>query len=131
MDLLAGRVDLVFYPLADLRPHIIEGKLRALAVASEQRVPELPNVPTVAETIPGFHFDIWYAVVAPPKTPATIATKLAAAISEAMQEPAVAAKLRDLAVITLAGTPADTAAFLKKEVERWREVVIATGAKSE
>jgi tripartite-type tricarboxylate transporter receptor subunit TctC len=131
MDLLAGRVDLVFYPLADLRPHIIEGKLRALAVASEQRIPELPNVPTVAETIPGFHFDIWYAVVAPPKTPAPIATKLAAAIAEAMQEPAVAAKLRDLAVITIGGTPADTAAFLKKEVERWREVVVATGAKSE
>jgi tripartite-type tricarboxylate transporter receptor subunit TctC len=70
-------------------------------------------------------------VVAPPRTPAPIASKLAAAIAEAMQEPAVAAKLRDLAVITLAGTPADTAAFLKTEVERWREVVVATGAKSE
>jgi len=131
MDLLAGRVDLVFYPLADLRPHLLEGKLRALAVASEQRVPELPNVPTVAETVPGFHFDFWYAVVAPAKTPAAIAARLSAAIAEAMRDPAVATKLRDLSVITVAASPADTAAFFKQEVERWREVVVATGTKSE
>ena len=130
-DLIAGRVDMVFYPLADLRPHIVEGKLRGLAVASERRVPDLPDLPTVTETFPGFHFDIWYAVVAPPKTPAAIADKLSAAIVEALQDPAAATRLRNLSVIAIGGSPADTAAFFKKETERWRDVVATTGAKAE
>src|SRR5712691_5359402 len=129
-DLIAGRVDMTFYPLADLRPHILEGKLRGLAVASERRVPDLPDLPTVAETFPDFHFDIWYAIVAPPKTPAAIAAKLSTAIVEALHDPATAARLRNLSVITIGSSPADTAAFFKKETERWRGVVATTGAKA-
>ena len=130
-DLVAGRVDMTFYPLADLRPHILEGKLRGLAVASERRIADLPDLPTVAETFPGLHFDIWYAIVAPPKTPSAIAEKLSAAIVEALHDPATATRLHNLSIITVGSSPAETAAFFKKETERWREIVTATGAKSE
>ena len=121
----------MFDNLANALPHIKSGKLKALAVASDARVPELSAVPAIAETYPGFYAAGWYAVVAPPKTPAAIAAKLSAAIGETLKQPDVAAKLREHAAGPVGSSPDETAAFFKQESERWRQVILANGIKPE
>jgi tripartite-type tricarboxylate transporter receptor subunit TctC len=129
VDLLAGRVDLMFDNLANVLPHIKSGKLKALGVGSESRIPELNGVPAIAETYPGFYAAGWYAVVAPPKTSAEIAAKLSAAIGETLRLPDVAARLRENSVRAVGSAPDETAAFFKQESERWRQVIVANNIK--
>jgi tripartite-type tricarboxylate transporter receptor subunit TctC len=128
-DLLAGRVNLMFDNLANTLPHIKSGKLKVLAVASEARIPELSHVPAIAEGYPGFYAAGWYAIVAPPRTPAEIAAKLSSAITETLNLPDVASRLRDYSARPVGGSPAETAAFFKQESERWRRVIVANGIK--
>jgi tripartite-type tricarboxylate transporter receptor subunit TctC len=130
-DLLAGRVNLMFDNLANTMAHIKSGKLKVLAVASEARVPELSDVPAIAETYPGFYAAGWYAIVAPPKTPLEVATKLSGAIRETLKMPDVANRLREYAARPVGSSPAETAAFFKQESERWRQVILANGIKPE
>ena len=130
-DLLAGRVDMMVDNLGNSLPHIKIGKLRVLGVASESRIPELPDVPAVAEMFPGFYSMGVYAVVAPPKTPPEIAAKLSQAIAETLRLPDVAKRFRDLSIELTGTSPAETAAFLKAETERWRQVIVSAGIKSE
>jgi tripartite-type tricarboxylate transporter receptor subunit TctC len=94
-DLVAGHIEMMFDNLGNPLQHIRDGRLRALAVASETRIAELPDVPAIAETFPGFVSTSWFAIVAPPRTPADIAAKLQAAIAEALRMPDVVAKLAD------------------------------------
>jgi tripartite-type tricarboxylate transporter receptor subunit TctC len=129
VDLHAGRVDLMFDNLANTLPHIKSGKLRVLAVASDARIPELSAVPAIAETYPGFYAAGWYAIVAPPNTPAAIAAKLSAAISETLKLPEVAGRLREYAARPVGSSPDETAAFFKQESERWRQVIVANNIK--
>jgi tripartite-type tricarboxylate transporter receptor subunit TctC len=131
VDLLAGRVDLMIDNLGNSLPLVREGKLRALGVASKDRIPELPDVPAIAEAFPGFFSIGWYAVVAPPKTPSGIANKLSQAIAETLKLPDVAKRFRDLSILPTGTSPAETAAFLKKETERWRKVIALAGIKPE
>jgi tripartite-type tricarboxylate transporter receptor subunit TctC len=91
----------------------------------------LPEVPTVAETLPGFVSSAWFAVVAPPKTPQGIAAKINADINEALQQPDIVKRLADLSAEPVGGTTAAAAAFMRQEVERWRAVIKATGTKLE
>ena len=128
-DLLAGQVDLMFDNLGVSLPHVRSGKLKALAVGSERRFPGLPEVPAMAETLPGFVSIAWFGVVAPPKTPAPIAEKLSAAIAEALKQPDVAKRLADLSAEPIGSTPAEMAGFMKQETERYREVIRAVGVK--
>jgi tripartite-type tricarboxylate transporter receptor subunit TctC len=128
-DLLAGHVDMLVDNLGNALPRVREGKLRALGVGSKTRIPELPNVPAIAEIFPGFDAMVWFAIVAPPKTPPDIAAKLSQAIAEALRLPDVAQRFRDLSITPVGSSPADTAAFLKEETERWRNVIIAGGIK--
>jgi tripartite-type tricarboxylate transporter receptor subunit TctC len=79
--------------------------------------------------IPNFHFESWFAVVAPPQTPPEIAARVSQAIATTLHLPDVAQKFRDFSVTPLGTSPAETAAFLKEESERWRQVVAATGVK--
>jgi tripartite-type tricarboxylate transporter receptor subunit TctC len=92
-DLLAGNVDLMFDNLANTLPQIKSGRLRAIAVSDKKRIPELPDVPAIAEVYPGFYSAGWYAIVAPPKTNAAIAKKLSAAIADTLRLPDVADRL--------------------------------------
>jgi tripartite-type tricarboxylate transporter receptor subunit TctC len=128
-DLLAGHVDLMFDNLANTFPHIKSGKLKVFAVGDHARIPELPDVPAIAETYPGFYIAGWYAIVAPPKTPPEIAAKLSAAVAEILKLPDVAKKLRDYSAKPGGGSPAETAAFFKQESERWRHVIVTNGIK--
>ena len=100
-------------------------------MATEKRIAELPDVPAVAETYPGFYSAAWYAMMAPPQTPPDITAKLSTAVIEALQMPDVAAKLSEQSMIITASSRADTEAFIKKEIERWRKVIVAAGLKPE
>src|SRR5262245_366488 len=128
-DLLSGQVEVMFDNLGMSLQHVRAGKLKVLAVGSERRVPGLPEVPAMSEVLPGFFSVAWYAVVAPPKTPAPIAEKLSAAIADVLNLPDVAKRLADLSAEPIGSTPAETAAFLKQETERYRDVIRAAGVK--
>ena len=128
-DLLAGQVELAFIDLSSAVPLIRENKLRALAVAGEKRSPILPNVPTMAEVLPGFVSIAWAGMVAPPGTPSSITTKLSAAIAEIIAQPDVAQRLVEMNVDAVGSTPTEMTALMKKERERWGAVIRSTGAR--
>ena len=128
-DLLGGQVDLMFDNLGVSLPHVRAGKLKALAVASRKRVASLPGTPTLAESLPGFEAVAWFGIVGPPKTPAAIAEKVAAAVAEALKHPDVLRRLGEMAAEPMGLTPAETAAFMKVESERWGAVIRTAGIK--
>jgi tripartite-type tricarboxylate transporter receptor subunit TctC len=127
-DLLAGNVDLFFNELASSIELHKAGKARILAVTTKQRVPTLPDIPTLEEAgVPGCVSDTWNALTAPPGTPTDIAAKLNAAVDKAMHAPDL---LQHFAAIDLSpggGTPAEMSAFLKEETRRWGGVIRAAG----
>ena len=129
--LVAGDVDIMFDNLGVSLALVQGGKLKLFAVGTERRMSSLPEVPTIAETLPGFVSSAWFAVVAPPKTPQGIAAKINADINEALQQPDIVKRLADLSAEPVGGTTAAAAAFMRQEVERWRAVIKATGTKLE
>jgi tripartite-type tricarboxylate transporter receptor subunit TctC len=130
-DLLAGHIEMMFDNLGNPLQFIRDGRLRALAVASATRIPELPEVPAIAETFPGFVSTSWFAIVAPPRTPPEIATKLQVAVADILHMPDVAHRLQQLPAKPVGSTPAETAALIKEETARWRKIIEAAGIKPE
>lgn len=130
-DLVAGRVDVMFDNLGNSLRYIRDGRVRALAVASESPVAELPGVPTVAQAYPGVVATSWFGMVAPPRTPAPLAARISATVAEALREPAVRDKLAALSFTAVGSTPDEMAAFTRKEVDLWREVVAKAGIRLE
>ena len=130
-DLLAGQVDMMCDNLGVSLPHVRAGKLKALAVASRKRFPGLPEVPALAETLPGFESVAWFGIVAPPKTSPAIAEKVAVGVQEALKLPDVRKRLADLSAEPLGYSPAETAAFMRQESERWGAVIRAAHVKVE
>jgi len=128
-DLVAGHVDLMFSELAPSLPFIRSGQLRALAVSSKERRAVLPNVPTVAETIPGFEVTSWCR--GPPGTPAPIAERLSSGLAEVVTLPEVAQRLSELSMVPKGSTPAELSAFIASEARRWGEVIRTSGARAE
>jgi tripartite-type tricarboxylate transporter receptor subunit TctC len=128
-DLLGGQVDLMFDNLGVSLPHVKSGKLKALAVASRGRFRGLPEVPAMSEVLKGFESVAWFGIVAPPRTPDAVAQKVAAGVQEALKAPDVQKRLADLSAEPMGLGPAETAAFMKQEVERWGAVVRAAGVK--
>ena len=123
-DVIAGQVDFMFGTVAATYPHVSGGKLRALAVSAPERSKRLPNVPTVAEAaIPGYEAYEWNGVFLPAGVPAPIATKLQQALQDVLKEDEVKQRLADMGAQPVGSTPADFAAFLKKEDAKWGEVV--------
>lgn len=128
-DLLGGQVQMMFIELSTVVGQIRAGKLRALAVGSESRNPLLPDVPAMAEALPGFQATTWFGMVAPPGTPADMVGKLSSAVSEAIHEPDAAKRFVDMSVTAVGDTPAEMAVFLHQERERWGKVIRASGIK--
>jgi tripartite-type tricarboxylate transporter receptor subunit TctC len=124
-DLVAGNVDCMFDNLGVSMQFVKAGKLKLIAVASPDRVAALANVPTIAETLPGFDSVTWFALAAPPKTPAPIVAKISAGVNEALHDPNVAKRFADLSAEVAGGTPQATAAYFKNEAERWKKVIVA------
>ena len=130
-DLVAGNVDLMFDNLGVSLALVKGGQLRLLAVATQSRMASLPDVPTLAETLAGFESAAWYAVVEPPRTPPQIVSKLNADINEALRAPEMGAHLAEWSAEAIGGTPQQTAAYMREEVERWNKVIKAAGVKLE
>jgi tripartite-type tricarboxylate transporter receptor subunit TctC len=125
-DLIAGHIDLLFIQLDSVRELYRAGKLKMLAIASDQRLAELPEVPSLAEAgVADFRADTWNAIAAPPKTPKPIIAKINAAMNEALALPEIRARLATMSMQPSGGTPADMAAFVKAETARWGEVIRA------
>ncbi|MFO1313981.1 MAG: tripartite tricarboxylate transporter substrate binding protein [Burkholderiales bacterium] len=123
-DLLGGRLDASSAGLPALMPHIRTGKLRAIAVGTPQRIPALPDVPTVAELgYRDFETSQWYGIIAPKGTPRDVVAKLNSEINKALASSAVTQRFADDNAATGIGTPEDFAAFIAKEQARWKEVV--------
>lgn len=119
-DTLAGHVNMAFYSVVPSVPHIREGALRALAVTSAKRVPELPDVPTVAESgYPGYDVVAWFALWAPAGTPLDVRRKLNEEINAIMKLPEIAERLSALGADLEGGSVEELEAFHKKEFERW------------
>jgi tripartite-type tricarboxylate transporter receptor subunit TctC len=128
-DLLSGQVQLLFDNLPTSIEHIRAGRLRALAVTTATRSPILPDVPTIAETVPGYEASGIGGVGAPRNTPAAIINKLNSEINAILADPRMQARLADLGATPLTGTPADFAKLLADEMEKWGKVVKFSGAR--
>ncbi len=131
VDLLGGQVEVMFLDLATTGQYVRTGKLRLLGVGGLQRLPDFPDIPAVAEALPGFQALVWYGMVAPPGTPTAITNRWADLITEVVRMPDVAKRLNDVSMTPVGGKPADMAQFMKEERERWGAIIRATGAKAE
>ncbi len=124
--LLGGHVPFAFNNVVAAAPHIQSGKLRVLAVATAQRVPTLPDVPTIAESgLPGYEGLLFYAFVAPAKTPPAIVNKLNEAVTQIKQNPDVKQQFSRLGAISVDMTPEELGTFLKQELAKWTKVIQA------
>jgi tripartite-type tricarboxylate transporter receptor subunit TctC len=130
-DLLSGQVQLYFGTTASSLEYVRTGKLRVLAVTSARRLDALPDIPTVAEFVPGYEASNWYGIGAPKATPAEIIDKLNKEISACLADPNMKAQLADLGGTVLAGSPADFGKLIADETEKWAKVVKFAGIKAD
>jgi tripartite-type tricarboxylate transporter receptor subunit TctC len=129
--LLAGDCDIMFDNLGVSLPLVRSGQLRLLGVATGERMAALPDVPAIAETLPGFASAAWFAVAAPPKTPRDIVNKISADISEAIRSPDVRRRFHDLSAEPVGSDPDAMARFMREETVRWGAVIKAADVKLE
>ena len=128
---LSGEGDAFFLGILQTLPHVNSGKLKLLAVSSEQRLPNLPKVPTVSETLPGFVTGSWQGIVAPPKIPREILAKLNAEIARILQLPDVKQTLESQGTIPIGNSPDDARRWFASERQRWVKVIRDTGFRLE
>jgi tripartite-type tricarboxylate transporter receptor subunit TctC len=128
-DVIAGHVDVMFAGAVSVLPLMAGNRLRGIAVDSDKRIAELPDVPTVAEIFPGYVVTSWNAWVAPPKTDVAIAAKLSAAIADVVRQPDVNKRLRDMTAVPIGNTPAQAAKRIVEERERWHKIIVSAGIK--
>jgi tripartite-type tricarboxylate transporter receptor subunit TctC len=131
VDLLGGQVQVMFATMSSSIEYVRGGKLRALAVTTATRSPVLPDIPTVAEFVPGYESSFWSGVGAPKNTPPGIVDKLNREINAALADPKFKARLADLGGTALSGSPADFRKFIADETEKWAKVVKFAGLKPE
>ncbi len=131
-DLVAGTVPLMFDSVASALPQIQGGRVRAIAVATARRLPQLPEVPTIAETLsPGYEAAGWTGLVAPAGTPAEIVARVSADVGAILREEAMAARIIAMGAVPDPGTPAQFGAFVREEIAKWREVARAGNVRLE
>jgi tripartite-type tricarboxylate transporter receptor subunit TctC len=130
-DLLGGQVQVMFPTTVSSIGYIRAGRLRALAVTAATRSDALPDVPTVAEFVPGYEATSWIGIGAPKNTPVEIVDKLNKEINAGLADPNMKARLADLGGTVLAGSPADFGKLIAEETEKWGKVVKFSGAKAD
>ena len=116
-SILSGVTDIYGAPYTTAKPFVDEGKLTGLAVSSAQRIPYIPDMPTVAETIPGYEVTTWHGLVLPTGTPTAIRDKLHAAITHAVNTPETKKRFEELGYLTITETPPEFSTFLREDVE--------------
>jgi tripartite-type tricarboxylate transporter receptor subunit TctC len=129
LDTVAGEVQFVISVIPAVLPTIRSGRLRALGVTSAQRTPLVPDVPTIAETVPGYEFIGWYSVFAPAKTPAGIVSKLNAEMVKALATPEFRERFTALGAEPSTSTPQELAAYLRVQIEKMAKAVKDSGAR--
>jgi tripartite-type tricarboxylate transporter receptor subunit TctC len=127
-DLVSGRVDVVFSPIIEAIQQIRAGQMRAVGVTSPERSALMPEVPAIAETVPGFVFRSWLGVLAPAGTPAPVIGRLSAEIQAAMRVPAMKERVAGLGYEAVGSTPEEFAEFQAREIARTAELVKISGA---
>ncbi len=130
-DLLSGRVQVMFDNMPSAISHIRAGTLRAVAVTTEKRSPELADVPTVGDTVKGYEASAWFGMGAPAKTPKPIIDKLNKEINAILAEPEMKKKIADMGGVALVGTPEDFGKIIVSETDKWEKVVKFAGARVE
>ena len=128
-DLLGGQVPVIIGSLLPVTPHLPTGKLRALGVTTEKRWRTLPDVPAIAETIPGYDVVLWFGTMTPRGTPQPIIQALNAAINKGLQDPSIKQSLERDGMTPSGGTPQDFDQRIRKDYERWTKVVKEVGLK--
>jgi tripartite-type tricarboxylate transporter receptor subunit TctC len=131
VDLIGGQVDVIFDNMPSIITHIRAGTVRALGVTTAMRSPALPDVPTVAETVPGYEASAWFGAAAPKGTPRAAIDRLNREFNAALADPGMRAKLVDLGGVPIGGTPEEFWALHKMETEKWAKAVKFSGAKAE
>ncbi|MDB5750970.1 MAG: tripartite tricarboxylate transporter substrate binding protein [Ramlibacter sp.] len=127
-DVIAGRVDLLVDPLFSSLPHIKSGGLKPIAIMSPKRSPIAPEIPTVAETLPGFSVESVFGAVVPAATPRDVVHKISADMNKALQTPEVKQRMADIGLTPMGNTPEQFDAFIRAEIPKWARVVKASGA---
>ncbi|GGC29739.1 MFS transporter [Siccirubricoccus deserti] len=130
-DLVSGRVDLIFAPVVESINQVRAGQVRAIGITWPERSAELPEVPTVAETVPGYAFQSWLGVFAPAGTPAPVITRLSEEIAAAMKPPEMRTRMRQLGYEPVGSTAEEFASFQAAEIARTAELVRLSGASVE
>lgn len=131
VDLLSGQVQVMFDLLPVSLGHIKAGKLRALAVTTKERSPQLPGLPSISEFLPGFEASTWNGLSAPAATPAGIVAKLNEAVNEALRTPQLKTKLADLGAMELIYTPAEYGQLCRDDTRKWAQVIKSANIKIE
>jgi tripartite-type tricarboxylate transporter receptor subunit TctC len=131
VDLISGRMQLMVNPLPEMIPFVESGKLRGIAVAGLKRSTVMPDLPTIAETLPGFEVTTWNGLMAPAATPKEIVARLNAEVVKLLKTPATMKRMTELGLDTIASTPEQFADHLRRETEKWAKVVKASGARIE
>jgi len=130
-DLLGEQVDVLFDNMPSIIGHIRSGSVRALGVTSAERSPALPDVPVVADTVPGYEASAWFGAAAPKGTPPAAIARLNREINAALADPVMKAKLADLGGVPIGGTPEQFWALHRMETEKWARIVTFSGAKAD
>jgi tripartite-type tricarboxylate transporter receptor subunit TctC len=130
-DLISGNIQLIFADVASGRQHAQSGALRALGVTALRRLTTLPDVPAIAESVPGYEVNGWYGFAAPKGTPRDVIATLNAAINAGLRDPELAARFAQLEATPQLFTPAEYGVFLGSEAERWGKAVTAAGIKGD
>jgi len=130
VDLMAGQVDVLFGAMSSSIEYVKAGKIRALAVCSAARSPLLPDLPTVAEFLPGYEASFWTGMCGPKNTPAEIVGKLNKEINAALADPKMQTRIADLGGTPMPGSPADFSKFVAQETERWGQVIKTAGIRA-
>jgi tripartite-type tricarboxylate transporter receptor subunit TctC len=130
-DLVGGTANIMFDNLGVSLTQVQGGKIKLLGVATAKRMASLPDIPTIAETLPGFESAAWFAVVAPPGTPKAIVEKINADMNEALRDPGVVKRMAGMSAEIVGGSTQETARYFRSEVDRWHKVIKAANVKME
>jgi tripartite-type tricarboxylate transporter receptor subunit TctC len=130
-DLVGGSIQLMFDNMPSALPMAREGKIRAIAVTTAKRSSAAPEIPTIAESIPGFEATTWFAMFAPAGTPKPVVDKLSAEVQRVFRLPEVAERLKTLGLEAVLSSPEELAAYQASEISKWTKVVKESGAKAE
>jgi tripartite-type tricarboxylate transporter receptor subunit TctC len=125
--LLGGHVDMMFDTMPSVWPQVLDGKLRALGVTSAERVPFLPDLPAIAETLPGFDVASWLGIMVPAGTPGEARAEISARLTRILADPALVQRLKELGAVARSTTPEEFSAFIRKDFEKWGRVTRETG----